>query len=268
MTPLERRHHVVASGRPDGQPMVLVNGFGCDQRMWDEVVPALEQRYRVVRYDHLGSGRSDASAYDPVRHASLQGYADDLLAVLRGLDLHDVVVVAHSVACMMAVLAGARDPERFSRLVLVGPSPRYVDDDGYRGGFAPEDVDELLQSLDSNYLGWSATMAPVIVGNPDRPELAQRLENSFCRTDPTIARQFAEVTFRSDNRTDLPAVAVPTLVLQCSDDPLAPESVGRFVAEQVQDGELVVLAATGHCPQLSAPEETVAAITRFLERRG
>lgn len=248
--------------------MVLVNGFGCDQRMWDEVVPALERRYRVVRYDHLGSGRTDVSAYDPVRHGSLHGYAGDLLAVVRSLDLHDVVVVAHSVACMMAVLASVEEPQRFSRLVLVGPSPRYVDDDGYRGGFAPEDVDELLQSLDSNYLGWSATMAPVIVGNPDRPELAQRLENSFCRTDPTIARQFAEVTFRSDNRTDLPAVAVPTLVLQCSDDPLAPESVGRFVAEQVQDGELVVLAATGHCPQLSAPEETVAAITRFLERRG
>lgn len=248
--------------------MVLVNGFGCDQRMWDAVVPALERRYRVVRFDHLGSGRSDVSAYDPVRHGSLHGYADDLLAVVRALDLHDVVVVAHSVACMMAVLASVEEPQRFSRLVLVAPSPRYVDDDGYRGGFAPEDVDELLQSLDSNYLGWSATMAPVIVGNPDRPELAERLENSFCRTDPVIARQFAEVTFRSDNRADLPAVTVPTLVLQCSDDPLAPESVGRFVAEQVQDGELVVLAATGHCPQLSAPEETVDAVEAFLERRG
>jgi sigma-B regulation protein RsbQ len=253
---------------PDGRPMVLVNGFGCDQRMWDAVVPALERRYRVVRFDHLGSGRSDVSAYDPVRHGSLHGYADDLLAVVRALDLHDVVVVAHSVACMMAVLASVEEPQRFSRLVLVAPSPRYVDDDGYRGGFAPEDVDELLQSLDSNYLGWSATMAPVIVGNPDRPELAERLENSFCRTDPVIARQFAEVTFRSDNRADLPAVTVPTLVLQCSDDPLAPESVGRFVAEQVQDGELVVLAATGHCPQLSAPEETVDAVEAFLERRG
>lgn len=256
------------SGSLDGPPMVFAHGFGCDQTMWRLVAPAFEDRYRVVLFDHLGSGRSDLSAYDPVRHASLQGYADDLLALLRGLDLDDVVLVAHSVATMMAVLASAAEPQRFSRLVLVAPSPRYVDDDGYEGGFAAEDVDELLDALDSNYLGWSSAMTPVIMGNPDRPELASELENSFCRTDPAIARRFAEVTFRSDNRADLAGVVVPTLVLQCRDDALAPESVGRLVASSVQDGELALLAATGHCPQLSAPDETVAAIEAFLERRG
>lgn len=249
--------------------MVFAHGFGCDQSMWRLVAPAFEDRYRVVLFDHLGAGRSDRSAYDPVRHSSLRGYAEDLLAIVRDLDLREVVLVAHSVACMIAVLAAATEPQRFSRLVLVGPSPRYVDDDdGYVGGFAVEDVDELLDSLDSNYLGWSSAIAPVIMGNPDRPELAGELENSFCRTDPAIARQFAEVTFRSDNRDDLAAVEAPTLVLQCSDDPLAPEPVGRYVAEQLGDGELVLLEATGHCPQLSAPQETVAAVEAFLERRG
>jgi sigma-B regulation protein RsbQ len=268
MTPLERRHNVTVSGVPDGPPMVFAHGFGCDQSMWRLVAPAFEDRYRVVLFDHLGAGRSDLDAYDPVRHASLRGYADDLLALLRGLDLHDVVLVAHSVACMMAVLASTTEPQRFSRLVLVTPSPRYLDDDGYDGGFAAEDVEELLGSLDSNYLGWSSAITPVIMGNPDRPELAAELENSFCRTDPAIARQFAEVTFRSDNRADLADVVVPTLVLQCSHDALAPESVGRLVADTVQDGELVVLRATGHCPQLSAPEETTSAVEAYLARRG
>ncbi len=267
MTLLER-HHVTVTGVPDGPPMVFAHGFGCDQTMWRLVAPAFEDGYRIVLFDHLGSGRSDLAAYDRARHASLQGYADDLLALLDELDLHDVVLVAHSVACMMAVLASTTEPRRFSRLVLVGPSPRYVDDGDYVGGFSAADVDEMLDALDSNYLGWSSAITPVIMGNPDRPELATELENSFCRTDPAIARQFAEVTFRSDNRADLAAVGVPTLVLQCSDDALAPQSVGRFVADTVQDGDLVVLQATGHCPQLSAPDETISAVRTWLEGRG
>jgi sigma-B regulation protein RsbQ len=268
MGPLERRHHVSVSGVPDGPPMVLAHGFGCDQTMWRLFAPAFEERYRVVLFDHVGAGRSDLAAYDPVRHGTLQGYADDLLALVRELDLHDVVLVAHSVAAMMAVLASTAEPQRFSRLVLVCPSPRYVDDDGYVGGFTTEDVDEMLDALDSNYLGWSSGTAAVIMGNPDRPGLAAELENSFCRTDPAIARQFAEVTFRSDNRADLVDVTVPTLVLQCREDALAPEPVGRYVAHAVRDGELVLLQATGHCPQLSAPEETVAAVEAYLARRG
>jgi sigma-B regulation protein RsbQ len=259
-----QRHHVTVSGAADGPPMVFAHGFGCDQTMWRFVAPAFEDRYRVVLFDHVGSGRSDLSAYDPARYATLDGYVDDLLALCADLDLHEVVLVAHSVSAMVAVLASIREPRRFSRLVLVGPSPRYVDDDGYVGGFSAEDVEEMLDSLDSNYLGWSSAMAPVIMGRPDRPELGAELTDSFCRTDPQIARQFAQVTFRSDNRDDLARVSVPTLVLQCSDDVIAPDEVGRYVAAQIPGSVLTVLAATGHCPQLSAPEETVAAIEAFL----
>lgn len=264
MTALVHRHHVTVRGVADGPPMVFAHGFGCDQTMWRLVAPAFEDRYRVVLFDHVGAGRSDLSAYDPERYSSLDGYADDLLRLCAELELREVVLVAHSVSAMVAVLASIREPDRFSRLVLVGPSPRYVDEEGYVGGFSTEDIDELLGSLDSNYLGWSSTMAPVVMGRPDRPDLEAELTDSFCRTDPEIARRFAQVTFRSDNRADLARVGVPTLVLQCSDDVIAPDAVGRYVAEQIRGSVLTVLDATGHCPQLSAPQETIAAIEAFL----
>ena len=259
------RNRVRVSGVDDGRPMVFAHGFGCDQEMWRLVVPAFEPDHRVVLFDHVGSGRSDLSAYDPVKYNALDGYADDVVEICRELGLDDVVFVGHSVSAMMGVLAAARAPGLFGALVMVGPNPRYVDDGDYTGGFSREDVAALLESLDSNHLGWSAAMAPVIMGNPDRPELTAELTNSFCRTDPDIARQFARVTFLSDNRADLPGVRVPTLVLQCSDDAIAPEPVGRYVHAQVPGSVFTQLAATGHCPHLSAPEETVAAIRAFLE---
>ena len=249
---------------PGAQPVVLVHGFGCDQHMWRHVAPHFEDAFTVVTLDLVGAGASDLSAYDPVRHGSLQGYADDVLEVLRELDLRDVVLVGHSVSATIGVLAVAAEPERFDKLVLVTPSPRYVDDEDYTGGFSEADVAELLDSLDSNYLGWSSAMAPVIMGNPDRPELGAELTASFCRTDPDIARRFARVTFLSDNRADLPRVRVPSLVLQCTDDVIAPVSVGRYVADAIPDARLVLLDATGHCPQLSAPAETTAAIADFV----
>jgi sigma-B regulation protein RsbQ len=258
------RNNVVLSGPVDGQPMVFAHGFGCDQNMWRFVAPAFEDRYRVVLFDHVGAGRSDPAAYDREKYASLDGYAADVLEICRELELHDVVFVGHSVSAMIGILAAAADPRRFSRLVLVGPSPRYLDDRGYVGGFTRADVDGLLESLESNYLGWSAAMAPVIMGNPDRPALGEELTNSFCRTDPAIARQFARVTFLSDNRHDLQRVDIPALVLQCRDDVIAPTAVGEFVARELPRAELVLLDATGHCPNLSAPEETVAAIESFL----
>jgi sigma-B regulation protein RsbQ len=245
--------------------MVFAHGFGCDQNMWRMVWPQFSDRYRVVLFDHIGSGRSDVSAYDPQRYSSLEAYADDVVAICAELDLREVVFVGHSVSAMIGVLAAAQDPERFARLVLVGPSPRYIDDAGYVGGFSRADVDELLDSLASNYLGWSGAMAPVIMGNPDRPELGEELVNSFCRADPEIARQFARVTFLSDNREDLARVRTPSLVLQCRDDVIAPESVGEYVHEHLVNSRLVMLDATGHCPNLSAPEETAAAIRSFLE---
>ena len=263
------RHNVRVSGRPDGQPLLFAHGYGCDQNMWRLVAPHFEDRYRVVLFDHVGAGGSELSAYDPVRHGSLQGYADDVLAICRELDLRDVVLIGHSVSSTVAVLAAVTEPDRFAGLVLVGPSPRYIDDPGadgqpYVGGFSEQDIAELLESLESNYLGWSTAMAPVIMGNSDRPELGQELTDSFCRTDPEIARRFARVTFLSDNRADLPKVSQPTLVLQCTDDAIAPVEVGQYVARAVPDARLVMLQATGHCPDLSAPQATTAAIDEFL----
>jgi sigma-B regulation protein RsbQ len=259
------RHNVNVSGQLDGQPMLFAHGFGCDQNMWRFITPAFADRYRIVLFDHVGAGRSDLSAYDPDRYSSLDGYADDVVDISRALELRDVVFVGHSVSAMVGVLAAARAPELFDKLVLIGPSPRYVNDDGYVGGFERDDIDDLLASLDSNYLGWSAAMAPVIMGRPDRPELGTELTDSFCRTDPEIARRFARATFLSDNRADLRRVETPTLVLQCSDDVIAPDSVGRFVRDEMPNATMVQLAATGHCPNLSAPEETADAINRFLQ---
>jgi sigma-B regulation protein RsbQ len=217
-----------------------------------------------VLFDHVGAGRSDPSAWSAERYSTLAGYVDDVLDILRELDQTDVTFVGHSVSAMIGVLASEREPWRFGKLVLLTPSPRYIDDDGYRGGFSRADIEELLESLDSNYLGWSAVMAPVIMGNPDRPELGEELTNSFCRTDPAIARVFARVTFLSDNRADLAKVSVPTLVLECAQDVIAPREVGAYVHGQITGSRLVTLDATGHCPQLSAPEATAAAIAAFV----
>jgi sigma-B regulation protein RsbQ len=258
------RNNVVLSGVPPGQPMLFAHGFGCDQNMWRHVAPAFEDRYRVVLFDHVGAGRSDLSAYDRTKYSSLRGYAADVLEIVRDLELHEVIFVGHSVSAMIGVLAANEEPARFDRLVLVGPSPRYLDDEGYAGGFNRDDIEGLLDSLDSNYLGWSRTMAPVIMGNADRPELGEELTSSFCRTDPAIARHFARVTFLSDNRNDLRHVSVPTLVLQCREDVIAGTAVGEYVHREVPGSELALLDATGHCPNLSAPEETIAAIEAYL----
>jgi sigma-B regulation protein RsbQ len=258
------RNNVKVIGRESGRPMMFAHGFGCDQNMWRFVAPAFVRTHRVVLFDHVGAGGSDLAAYDVDKYATLQGYVEDVLQICDELDLSDVIFVGHSVSAMIGVLAAAAAPHRIGALVLVGPSPRYIDDEGYTGGFAAEDIDDLLTSLESNFLGWSRAMAPVIMGRPDRPELGEELTNTFCRTDPDIARRFAAVTFLSDNRADLATVRVPTLVLQCSDDVIAPETVGRYVHEQIPGSLLVLLDAIGHCPNLSAPEETVAAIAAFL----
>jgi len=251
------------TGPADAPVLMLAHGFGCDQNMWRLIAPDLAKDFRVVLFDHVGSGRSDLSAWQPERYATLHGYADDVLRICAELELRDVIFVGHSVSSMIGVLAANAEPDRFAKLILVGPSPRYVDDSGYRGGFSQDDIDELLDSLDSNYLGWSAAMAPVIMGNQDRPELAAELEGSFCRTDPAIARAFARTTFLSDNRSDLAKVSVPTLILECARDAIAPAGVGAYVHDQIPGSTLVTLAATGHCPQLSAPAQTLAAIASF-----
>ncbi|RKH48395.1 alpha/beta fold hydrolase [Corallococcus sicarius] len=257
------RNNVKVKGQ-GGQAMVFSHGFGCDQNMWRFVAPEFERDYRTVLFDHVGAGGSDITAYDRTKYGTLAGYAQDVLEICRELRLERVVFVGHSVSAMVGVVAAIQEPERFDRLVLVGPSPCYIDDEGYVGGFSRQDIEQLLESLDDNYLGWSSTMAPVIMGNPDRAELGAELTNSFCRTDPEIAKHFAHVTFLSDHRADLPKVQTPSLVLQCSNDVIASEAVGEYVCRHLPGAELVLLKATGHCPNLSAPEETVAAMKAYL----
>ncbi|MFE5395873.1 alpha/beta fold hydrolase [Streptomyces sp. NPDC056568] len=267
---IRARNHVTMTGRGDGPVVMLAHGFGCDQNMWRLVVPLLEPDFRLVLFDHVGAGRSDPAAWSEERYAGLDAHAEDVLEICRELELGPVVFVGHSVSAMMGVLAAAREPERFAGLLLLTPSPCYVDDPatGYRGGFSADDIDELLESLESNYLGWSATMAPVIMGNPERPELGEELTNSFCRTDPRMARVFARATFLSDNRADLAGVTVPTLVAQCASDAIAPREVGAFVHARIAGSDLVTLPATGHCPQLSAPGATAATIASFAAEVG
>jgi sigma-B regulation protein RsbQ len=264
-TSVRQRNNVSVFGAGT-QPMIFAHGFGCDQNMWRWITPAFENDYRIVLYDHVGAGNSDLSAYQREKYSTLKGYAADLLEICAAEELSNSIFVGHSVSAMIGVLAAIQEPDRFEKLILVGPSPRYVNDGNYVGGFGREDIEGLLEFLESNYMGWAAAMAPVIMGNPDRPELGAELTGSFCRTNPEIARQFARVTFLSDNRADLPKVRVPSLVLQCSDDPIAPHAVGEYVHANLTESEFMLLKATGHCPNLSAPQETIAAMKTYLER--
>ncbi|WP_241557845.1 alpha/beta fold hydrolase [Falsirhodobacter deserti] len=253
--------NVIGAG---SKTIVFAHGFGCDQNMWRFVWPAFADGYRIVLFDHVGCGNSDLQAYDDGKYATLDGYAEDVVEICRALGVSGGVFVGHSVSAMIGVLAARRAADLFDDIVMVCPSPRYIDDAGYTGGFAEAQIHELLDFLDANHMGWSQTLAPVIMGRPDRPELAEELTNSFCSTDPEIAKKFARVTFLSDNRADLSAVTARCLVLQCSEDVIAPQCVGEYVHRQLPNSEFVLLQATGHCPNLSAPEETVAAMKAFL----
>jgi sigma-B regulation protein RsbQ len=261
-----RRNNVTVSGRADGPVMMFAHGYGCDQDMWRRLLPYFADNFRLVLFDHVGAGHSDVNAYDREKYGSLDGYAADLLEICACLDLKDVILVAHSVSAMMAVIAATQEPERFSRLILVAPSPRYTNDpaEGYVGGFSQEDIEGLLASLDSNYFAWAEALAPMAMANPETPELAEELRSSFCRTNPSIARHFARVTFLSDTRQVLGKVPTDSLILQCSDDLLAPPEVGTYVHQHLEHSSLVHLRATGHCPHISAPQATANAILQYL----
>ena len=258
-----RRNNVKVFGSGTAA-IIFVHGYGCDQNMWRLITPAFQEEYKIVLFDHVGFGKSDLGAFHSSKYGSLGDYARDLLEVCHELGLQKAILVGHSVGAMIGILAAMQEPDLFSRLVLIGPSPCYINDDEYIGGFTRADIDGLLEFLDSNHLGWSKTMAPVIMGNPDRPELAEELANSFCNTDPEIAKHFARVTFLSDNRADLAKVSVPSLILQCSEDAIAPAAVGDYVHRNLANSSLIQLKATGHCPQLSAPWETIAAMIAGL----
>jgi sigma-B regulation protein RsbQ len=262
---VSQRHNLVTAGSGP-RTMMFAHGFGCDQHMWRLVAPAFESRFRTVLFDQIGAGGSDLTAYDAEKYATLDGYAQDVVDLAEELGIRDGVFVGHSVSAMIGLLAAQRAPHLFSDLVMVGPSPRYIDDaaDGYVGGFTESQIEELLTFLDSNHMGWSEAMAPTIMGNPDRPELADELPNSFCRTDPEIAKRFARATFLSDNRGDLADFTTRTLLLQCADDVIAPQAVGEYLHQTLPNSRLVLMEATGHCPNLSAPEETIAAIDAFV----
>ncbi len=244
--------------------MLFAHGFGCDQHAWKDVAPAFYADHKVVLFDFVGAGRSDLSLYDKPRYDSIEGYAEDILDICRALELRDIIFVGHSVSCMIGALASIKDPAIFGNLIFVCPSPRYLDDENYVGGLKKNDLELLFELMDDDYIGWAQTTAPAIMGNDQGPELGKLLSDNFCSLDPEIARQFARVTFLSDNRKDLEEISVPSLTLQCHDDMLAPMEVGYYVQEHTPDNQLTVLEATGHCPHMSAPEETVHAIKTYL----
>jgi sigma-B regulation protein RsbQ len=258
-----QRNNITVRG-DHARAMVFAHGFGCDQNMWRFVAPAFEGQFKTVLFDNTGAGKSDLSAYSFDKYASLQGYADDLTEIVQALNLQKPIFVGHSVSAMVGLLAQTRTPGLFGAMVLIGPSPCYINHDGYVGGFTRDQLEELLGTLEDNHLGWSAAMAPAIMGNEDRPELGAELSASFCRTDPDIAAHFARVTFMSDHRGDVAATGVPTLILQCANDVIAPGDVGHYMHSRMPGSTLVEMKATGHCPNLSAPEETIRAIREFL----
>ncbi len=261
-----KRNNVTIRGN-GRQPIVFAHGYGCDHYMWRFVYPAFLDDYKVILFDHVGSGNSDEAYYDIQKYNSLQGYADDILEICHALDLENVILVGHSVSSMISLLAANKEPTLFSNIIMIGPSPCYIDKGEYKGGFSQQDIDELLETLESNYLGWASAMAPVIMGNPETPELGEELTNSFCRTNPEIAKHFAKVTFLSDNREDLNDLKIPTLIIQCEEDAIAPLTVAEYVSDKITSSTLKLIDATGHCPNLSAPEETISAIKHYLEKK-
>ena len=262
---IDKRNNVNVSG--DGPvTMIFAHGFGCDQNMWRFLQPHFGKRYRTVLFDLVGNGRSDLSAYDYDKYGTLEGHASDLVEIAERHATGPTVLVGHSVSSMICLLASVNAPDAFQSVVMVGPSPCYINNGDYVGGFSREDIEGLLDSMEGNYLGWSSTMAPAIMGAPDQPELGQELANSFCATDPDIAQHFARVTFLSDHRADLAKLKIPSLILQCSDDIIAPVAVGEYMKRMMPQSELVIIDNVGHCPHLSAPGASVDAMESFLAR--
>jgi sigma-B regulation protein RsbQ len=258
------RNNVNISGPREGPTIVFAHGFGCDQNMWRFITPAYEETHRIVLFDYVGCGKSDAGAFNPSRYASLDGYARDLLDVCEAADVHDALFVGHSVSGMIGLLASVKQPARFSRLAMIAPSPRYINDPPYVGGFERGDLEELLSLMDHNYIGWATYLAPVVMGNAERPELTDELQESFCSTDPVAAKAFARATFFADNRADLPKAPVPSLIVQVRDDAIAPMAVGDYMHAHMPRSDITVIDATGHCPHMSHPDLTLAAMHGFV----
>ncbi|WP_345948215.1 alpha/beta hydrolase [Mucilaginibacter sp. PAMB04274] len=264
MAEVLKRNNVRVIGQGE-KVIIFAHGFGCDQNVWRHLINAYQDKLRLILFDYVGAGESDLNAYDSTRYSTLDGYALDVVEILEALQIDEAIFVGHSVSSMVGVRAAISRPQLFTKLVFVSPSPCYFNDGDYIGGLEKEDLDALFEMMESNYLGWSSAMAPLIMGNAERPELGDELTANFCATDPDIAREFARVTFLSDNRADLAKLNVPNLTLQCKDDILAPLEVGYYMQKHAPQNTLVILEAAGHCPHLSAPEQTIQAIREFIE---
>lgn len=265
MVDIIQRNHVQVIGEGE-RTIMLSHGFGCDQSMWQFITPAFEKQYRIVLFDYVGSGHSDLTAYSTEKYGTLHGYAQDVLDIIAALELSQVIFIGHSVSSMIGMLASIEQPERFDRLIMIGPSPRYLNDGAdYMGGFEKSDITELLDMMEMNFAGWASFMAPLAMNNPDLPSLTKELERSFISTDPVIARAFAEVTFLSDHRQDLAKSAVPTLIMQCSDDSIVPIGVGEYLHRHLSGSTFRLLEAKGHYPHISHPEETIRIIREYLQ---
>lgn len=258
-----KRNNVQIKGT-GSETIMFAHGFGCDQNMWRYVIPAFEDRYKIVLFDYVGCGQSDLNAYNEERYSTLNGYAEDIVEICRELNLTNVIYIGHSVSSMIGLLAHIQVPELFTRMVFVCPSPRYINDLGYMGGFEKQDLEDLLDVMDNNYIGWASFLAPVVMKNPNMPELTEELEKSFCSIEPKITKKFAQVTFFSDNRRDLEKIAIPSLILQCSDDAIAPDEIGDYMHRNTPGSTLTKMEATGHCPHMSHPDETISEINKFL----
>jgi sigma-B regulation protein RsbQ len=254
--------NVIGNG---SQVILFAHGFGCDQNMWRFMTPSFADQYKIVLFDFIGCGKSDATTYNVEKYSSLYGYAQDVLDICEALQLRDIIFVGHSVSSMIGTLAALQSPGIFSKLIFVCPSPRYINDPEYNGGFSREDLEGLLEVMDNNYAGWAHFLAPVVMQNPEMPNLTKELETSFCNSDPFITRKFAQVTFFSDNRKDLHKLNLPVLILQCAEDAIAPDNIGEFMHQKIKGSMLVKMKATGHCPHMSHPEETINAIMQFIE---
>jgi len=246
--------------------LVFAHGFGCDQSMWRFLAPVFADRFRTITFDLVGSGGSDLRAYDRAKYGTLHGYAEDVVEIVEMCATGPTVFIGHSVAAMIGLLATVRAPQRFAAQVMVGPSPCFLNDGDYIGGFNREDMQELLETMEASFLGWSMKVAPMIMGAPNKPDLAQELVRSFARNDPSIARHFARVTFLADHRADLPRSTVPTLILQCSDDLLVPREVGDYLLRHLPNSTLQIIDNVGHCPHMSAPTPCSYSIEDFLAR--
>ena len=257
------RNNVTILGQGD-QPLIFAHGFGCDQNMWRFITPAFMDKYKIILFDYVGSGNSDINAYSSEKYQSLQGYVQDLLDIIETLSLQNSIFVGHSISAMIGLLASIQHPDYFKKLIMIGPSPCYLNDDGYRGGFERSDIAELLDMMEMNFTGWASYMAPIAMSNPEQPALTQELKQTFIAADPIIAKEFAEVTFLSDHRSELPKVSVPSLIIQCSEDSIVPISVGDYLHQHLKNSTLQLMEAKGHYPHISHPNETIQCIADFL----